>query len=517
MNRANASFSRTYLTRDNYRGPTLLRSIRGRDCEEYKASQCLVEKEKNQNMEIDKNRDDRYIFGPPESSGDEDDILLKNSATSSPRPPKNKAANTTSPSTKRQASTAASARPKRRKLQDKPTLDTVQVADDPTSTDLFGGMTSSSSQKRRLNKGYAQRKFMKQDRVDDEPKPLRKEQGFVTIDEVEVDEKEVPKTKFVHVDQVAVSTNIRRSPRGKQTLTTHDLSDEMTLPMPKTSALLIPEKTDFSSSGGTENPELFDSFDSPEKNSRKRSGSTSSLSSVDDMYILAHDDEYKADPEPDPERDSSAVLCPVCQKRVRDSVSLFVPDNLRTMPFRQQKKFCSQHRVADAKGLWQRRGYPEICWEDLEGFQIHQKLPDLRRVIVGATSSFYRDQLDGKITAAKGDRRKIQLYLKQGLIDVAKPGYYGPKGARIMVDAITGSLKETLTKALTSDSTLRAAGVGGYVSAVLVPELTLQLVMDDMKLKTATEGRKVLDESTEIGVLLNPDDDHVERKDEDED
>jgi len=59
--------------------------------------------------------------------------------------------------------------------------------------------------------------------------------------------------------------------------------------------------------------------------------------------------------------------------------------------------------------------------------------------------------------------------------------------------------------------------VGGYVSAVLVPELTLQLVMEDMQLKSGKEeeGRKVLADSTNIGVLLNPDDDHLERQDDD--
>ena len=84
-----------------------------------------------------------------------------------------------------------------------------------------------------------------------------------------------------------------------------------------------------------------------------------------------------------------------------------------------------------------------------------------------------------------------------------------------MVTAITQSLTDTLNKALQSDSVLRAAGVGGYLSAVLVPELTLQLVMKDMKLEPDqdNEGRKILEESTTIGDLLSPDDERLERED----
>jgi hypothetical protein len=41
--------------------------------------------------------------------------------------------------------------------------------------------------------------------------------------------------------------------------------------------------------------------------------------------------------------------------------------------------------------------------------------------------------------------------------------------------------------------------------------------MEDMLLANddVVEGRRVLEESTNIGVLLNPDDDHIEREDDD--
>lgn len=55
------------------------------------------------------------------------------------------------------------------------------------------------------------------------------------------------------------------------------------------------------------------------------------------------------------------------------------------------------------------------------------------------------------------------------------------------------------------------------MTVVLVPELTVMLVKDDMSLENDEEARAVLKESSNIGDLLNKEeDDHVER-DEEED
>ncbi|OQV06985.1 RTC4-like domain-containing protein [Cladophialophora immunda] len=494
MNRPNASYSRTYLTRENYRGATLLRSIRGEESRRQLPSSM---------MKTDVREDESLIYAPPDSSSsDEDDQLARKPPTQSksktPKPP--------SPSTKRAASTAASNRPKRQKLRDEPALDTLKALEDSTLSDPFPGWTSSGSQKRKPSKNYANRKFFqKLEPIESMTEPGAKGTGFVSYAEVEEHEEKASKTTFIRVAEVPALPVAKGKTKAGQKMTIPSLPTGAS--ESKRAEIQIPELLDFSSSGGTDHLASFD-VDSPRGEGRERSGSTSSLSSVDDMFLLVHNDEFKVEPEPR----SAGVCCPVCQRPVRDTMSVFVPDNLRTMPFQQQQKFCSQHRLADARGQWEDRGYPKLDWEKLETFRIPKKTQELGRVISRESSSYYLDQLDAKIKAAKGNRRTIRNYLNEGLIDIAKPGYYGPKGARIIVQAITESLSKTLNKALQSDPALRAAGVGAYVSAVLVPELTLQLVMEDMKLPTAKEGRKVLDESTDIGVLLNPDDDHVERE-----
>ncbi|EXJ56975.1 hypothetical protein A1O7_07319 [Cladophialophora yegresii CBS 114405] len=450
----------------------------------------------------DRNNDNHFVYAPPEDSSEEETALSEKPASGSQEDLKARTREAVSSPAKRSATTAAASRSKRQKVTNAPPLEQLEVPEAQPPDDLFG-FPSSSSQKRRHTKVYG-KKFVKIDPIEDELDSSEKKDQFSAPEIVEMHVKSIKKTKFQLVDHVAGLSPMRSKTKAKQKL----VAPGSPVPTARSTKVQFQkfDLPDFPSSNETDNTNSFDVFESPAKERRKRSGSTSSLSSVDELAILAHEHDFKAEQEPD----TSGISCPVCEKPVHDSVSLFVPDNLRTLPFQQQQKFCSRHQVADAKEEWDERGYPKkIYWEELEDFRIREKIPSLKMVISRQAPCFYLAELDAEIKAAKGNRRKIRNYLNEGLINVAKAGYYGPKGARIMTNAVTSALTETLNTALQSDSALRAAGVGAYVSAVLVPELTLQLVMDDMNLKTAKEGRRVLDESTEMGVLLNPDDDQV--------
>ncbi|ETI25998.1 hypothetical protein G647_02775 [Cladophialophora carrionii CBS 160.54] len=451
---------------------------------------------------IDRNNDNHFVYAPPEDSSEEDTALSEEPASSSPEVLKGRTGKTANSPAKRSATTAAASRSKRQKITNAPSLEQLKAPEVQPPDDLFG-FPSSSSQKRRHNKVYG-KKFVKIDPIEDELDPSDRKDQFSAPETVEMHVKSITKTEFQLVDHAAGLSPMRIRTKTDQKLAALD-SPEPTAKSTKSQFQKF-DLPDFPSSNGTENTNSFDVFESPAKESRKRSGSTSSLSSVDELAILAHEHDFKAEQQPR----TTGILCPVCEKPVHDSVTLFVPDNLRTLPFQLQQNFCSRHQVADAKEEWEKRGYPKkIYWEELEDFRIREKIPSLKMVISRQAPCFYLGELDAEIKAAKGNRRKIRNYLNEGLINVAKAGYYGPKGARIMTNAVTASLTETLNMALQSDPALKAAGVGAYVSAVLVPELTLRLVMDDMSLKTAKEGRRVLDESSDIGVLLNPDDDQV--------
>ena len=55
-----------------------------------------------------------------------------------------------------------------------------------------------------------------------------------------------------------------------------------------------------------------------------------------------------------------------------------------------------------------------------------------------------------------------------------------------------------------SDRIIASCGTAGYIQTVLVPELAALLIQDDLKIDES-EARKVLEESGEIGDLLNDD------------
>lgn len=59
-----------------------------------------------------------------------------------------------------------------------------------------------------------------------------------------------------------------------------------------------------------------------------------------------------------------------------------------------------------------------------------------------------------------------------------------------------------------TDRLVSAAGVAGFVQGVLAPELVVMLVKDDMNVDEE-QARVILEESSEIGNLVNEEDDEV--------
>lgn len=511
MLRLDPSYSRTYLRRDNYSGPQLLKRIRGRfppaslpeRIDVQSESQPTPEPRTKPTMDSD---DDLAIYAQPLSS-DEDDDKHSNRKPSPPRKSKPESIKSQTSSPKRAATTAASSRSKRRKITDEPDLGNFIVPDKAPGAELFPEWNSSGSQKKRQFKTYAQRKGYQIPDPVEEKESVEKKPTFVVHNQIEPgSRKSTPKKAFVGAPPLPGVRDYSKDRGAKQKLAVAELPQEAA-PV-KEAGFRMPDLPDFASSAttvGTDIPSIFEAPISPGGSNHTRSSSSSSLSSARSPSPLEHDFELPP----------LSQRCPVCRKFVTDSTRLFVPENLRKLTWQKQQDFCLDHQLSEARDFWEQSKYPEIQWDDLERNRIPAKLSSLKEIISRQRSSFYLDELDHRIQEAKGNRRKIQAYLNHGVVDVAKPGYYGLKGSRIMVNAITESLTEALVDALQTDSAIRHAGVGAYVSAVLVPELTLLLVMEDMHLDDPEKGRRVLDEGSPVGVLLNPDDDHIERIEDD--
>ncbi|RMZ76155.1 hypothetical protein DV738_g5125, partial [Chaetothyriales sp. CBS 135597] len=189
---------------------------------------------------------------------------------------------------------------------------------------------------------------------------------------------------------------------------------------------------------------------------------------------------------------------------------------MQSLSLKSQRDICHRHQLAEARDLAHQRGYPVVVdhpvdWAELERVRIPRLLTHLRRVLLRQTPSFYLDQLDVHAAAAKAGRpKRLRTYLQVGVLDVVKPGYYGPKGQRVVCDAVMNLLAADLRQASRDDNVVHAAGVGAYVAAVLIPECTMRLVMEDMRTRSQDRARDILAESSDIGRLLNPDDDRIE-------
>ena len=279
-------------------------------------------------------------------------------------------------------------------------------------------------------------------------------------------------------------------------------------------------------------PTVFSHPDSPPLT---HSGSVSSLSSVDSIASLLltqdekdqlMDDVNQPTKTADPVNPNQLTAqCPLCSQPVSNtlleeftirhsssSTKSKSPPRPRLTSHLQQK-FCREHRAQTAQETWQAQGYPTIDWETLATTRITRHLSAMRSILQNTTPSFYRDRLVDAAHAGKG-RRNLLKYLKEGVLDVAKFGYYGPRGAKVAAEAITLRLSRELVEASNTDLVVRDVGVAGFVQAVLVPELLGRWVTEDRGLRLEGDGwrdevRTVLEESNEMGALVNEDEDRV--------
>ncbi|EON62013.1 hypothetical protein W97_01232 [Coniosporium apollinis CBS 100218] len=214
------------------------------------------------------------------------------------------------------------------------------------------------------------------------------------------------------------------------------------------------------------------------------------------------------------DEDNAPAICPMC----RDPVD---PDLLRSwtvgkprMALREQIQFCRAHKQHEAEQTCIQRGYPPINWARLPT-RMRRHNAFIESILEQRVPSHFRDRLAEKVS--KGENRSLMQTLKSGASETLTPGYYGPKGARVMMDHITKTFSAAIRTRAGSDRLIASGGVSGYIQAVLVPELATRLVMDDMGVGEA-RAREVLAESIEIGELLNEQEqDRVKVEDDDED
>ncbi|KAK5092092.1 hypothetical protein LTR70_005057 [Exophiala xenobiotica] len=465
---------------------------------------------------------DDDVNRPPESSDDEAQIAVAKSLENPLPTP----ANTQSSQSKRPLENTDGNRriSKRRKTEKDATIPSTM----PETKPLFGApdepdwlsQPSQASQKKR-SQGYGSRATYKAPPVVDVKTPEKrgKEKSFVALDGTPP----TPSSRRSNKDKklsLLTQSPVKRSPSPARAFMIPDGIDD------------LDNHRDSTTNGSKES--LFERAEKP----RERRGSDSSLSSLDIGSEYQFDDNLKArlnavdedtlEQNEASKLDSERVICPVCKRTSLKSSANFTTSTLRVLPLSKQQKFCYDHRIQDAKGKWAENGYPDIDFDTLSSASTLQKhLKALPSIVQRKKISHYLTALDDAISAAKGNQTTIERYFNLTAITTIHNGYYGPRGAKIISQAISedADVAKVLKKAIKSDKSFRLAGIGRAIDCVLLPEILVRLVMEDMSLgqgrggragKAEEEARKVLEESVDVGLMLCGDDDHVDGREDDD-
>ncbi|OQN95802.1 hypothetical protein B0A48_18087 [Cryoendolithus antarcticus] len=209
---------------------------------------------------------------------------------------------------------------------------------------------------------------------------------------------------------------------------------------------------------------------------------------------------------PDPEPYAPFTICKICHVQVPLLIQQEFEDRYMEgegMTYKVQQWFCKYHRKAKARETWEVRGYPEIQWRRLDArLKKHHK--HLTAVLNGRMHSIYRDRLQQQVDA--GTSKTVLSLINADSDGEAPftPGYYGPRGEKLCMEHVSshfGDALRTLKDPLVAASGVKG-GVSGFVQGVLVPELIVQLVIEDLNV-SPERARAVLAESVELGELLS--------------
>ncbi|KAF5659695.1 hypothetical protein FHETE_9292 [Fusarium heterosporum] len=183
--------------------------------------------------------------------------------------------------------------------------------------------------------------------------------------------------------------------------------------------------------------------------------------------------------------------CPWCGESVSEQALKEFSKGKR-LNVQMQTRFCAKHKKETAMETWRERGYPHIEWDRLEE-RLDGHRAFLTRIVDGKQSHF-RDILAEKVET--GQARSLK---KEGNLN---PGYYGPRGCKLMCDYLVEEFGESLKEKATKDRVISGRGSAAFIQSVLVAELAVQLIMEDMHV-CATEARGIMEESKTLGELIH--------------
>lgn len=236
------------------------------------------------------------------------------------------------------------------------------------------------------------------------------------------------------------------------------------------------------------------------------SGKSTPLSSLDSLdppgpSLIAPDaairdlEQYLADL---PDASEATSKCTICEETVDPlHYTEFWEGKRKTV--QHQTLFCKEHKKRKALEEYKKNGYPHIDWDAFPD-KIQQYHPDLIAVLRNTKSSRYRDLHAQRL--ADRDERTVRKLIDSDAIFQSTTGYYGSRGQRAMMEAIVSELGPVIRECVKSDPVVAFNGIANFVQAVLVPELTIWMVMDDKSCSEA-KAREIVQQSGALGEVVH--------------
>jgi hypothetical protein len=210
-----------------------------------------------------------------------------------------------------------------------------------------------------------------------------------------------------------------------------------------------------------------------------------------------------------PAEAEEGTACPICNDPVdQDYYWTFWKGLSKTV--KNQTAFCHTHRKATAQQEYLAEGYPSIDWPKLPD-RIKKHRMALYSILTNETPSTHRTRyaplaLTGKAAAVPSKRTDLspskQHELETYALDsnAVYPGYYGPRGRRLITEAVMALLSAEIKKS--ADPVVQTSGPATFVQAVLVPEVAARLIMEDLQCDQE-RAEEVREATFEMGALLH--------------
>ena len=187
----------------------------------------------------------------------------------------------------------------------------------------------------------------------------------------------------------------------------------------------------------------------------------------------------------------------------------------------------SQHPRSQREVHWEGRKYPTIDW-NLMPARLEGRNPHILSLLVRSTGlspdrpkrSHYREVLNDKLLQPDGLREVRNAFHNpdSSLHRDMMPGYYGVRGMQEIQNHVLTNFGDVLRDLVLKDDVAKILGDAGYVQCVVVPEVASWLVIEDFGFdevsqeRAIEQARRILQESADVGGLLNPEEaEHVDR------